>query len=41
MFENPIMTEEYFQDLTNSFRSPHIWKYDIEKKKWSLRNKIK
>ena len=41
MFENPIMTNQYFQDLTNSFRSPHIWKYDDKKSKWSIRNMIK
>tara|TARA_B100000902_G_C27026499_1_gene772252 strand:+ start:27 stop:776 length:750 start_codon:yes stop_codon:yes gene_type:complete len=42
MFECPDMTEQYFHDLTNTFRSPHIWKYeDDEKVKWTLRNKIK
>jgi len=41
MFENPIMTEDYFEDLTNSFRSPHIWKFDTKKNKWCLRNIIK
>ena len=38
MFENPIMTRDYFEKLTNSFRSPHIWKY--EDGNWSLRNPI-
>jgi hypothetical protein len=37
-FENPIMNREYFDLLTNTFRSPHIWKYDSES--WSLRNPI-
>jgi N-acetyl sugar amidotransferase len=25
MFENPIMDKEYFQLLTDKFRSPHLW----------------
>jgi N-acetyl sugar amidotransferase len=37
-FENPIMNREYFDLLTNTFRSPHIWKYDSGS--WSLRNPI-
>ena len=42
MFECPDMTEQYFHDLTNTFRSPHIWKYEDDKEvKWTLRNKIK
>jgi hypothetical protein len=38
MFEKPIMDREYFNLLTNSFRSQHIWKYDSGS--WSLRNPI-
>ena len=26
-FEQPIMDREYFEDLTNKFRSPHIWSF--------------
>ncbi len=37
-FENPIMDLDYFLKLTNTFRSPHIWK--IENGKWKLRNTI-
>jgi N-acetyl sugar amidotransferase len=38
MFEKPIMDREYFELLTNTFRSQHIWKYESES--WSLRNPI-
>ncbi len=37
-FESPIIDREYFDLLTNSFRSPHIWKFTSEG--WSLRNPI-
>ena len=36
-FDNPIMSLDYFNELTNTFRSPHIWKYD---NKWTLRTSI-
>jgi hypothetical protein len=26
MFEQPIITREYFEMLTDHFRSPHLWK---------------
>jgi hypothetical protein len=26
MFEQPIMDDQYFKKLTDTFRSPHIWK---------------
>ena len=32
------MSLEYFNDLCDKFRSPHIWK--LENKKWQLRKKI-
>jgi hypothetical protein len=32
------MTREYFLELTDRFRSPHLWKY--ENNNWSLRNPI-
>ncbi len=35
MFEQSEMTHEYFDDLTNSFRSPHLWKR--ENGLWKLR----
>jgi N-acetyl sugar amidotransferase len=38
MFEQPIMDKEYFRLLTNSFRSPHIWRLNGEK--WELRNSV-
>ena len=28
MFEQPIMDHVYFDNLADSFRSPHLWKYD-------------
>ena len=37
-FENPIFDKEYFDNLTNSFRSPHIWQYSNNK--WKLRKSI-
>ena len=38
MFEQPIMDREYFRLLTDSFRSPHIWK--LNGKKWELRHSV-
>lgn len=38
MFEQPIMDKEYFINLTDNFRSPHIWVY--ENKIWQLRNPL-
>ena len=37
-FERPIMDREYFHRLTDTFRSPHIWKW--EDSQWRLRNKV-
>ena len=34
-FEKPIMDREYFDNLVDSFRSPHIWK--LENNIWSKR----
>jgi N-acetyl sugar amidotransferase len=36
MFEQPIMDREYFEDITNRFRSPHLWKKEGDI--WSLRD---
>lgn len=38
-FEQPDMTREYFENLMNSFRSPHIWQ-TLDGVKWELRNPI-
>lgn len=38
MFEQPIMTREYFMKLTDRFRSPHLWKY--ENGEWKLRRTV-
>jgi len=38
MFEQPIMVREYFDNLTDSFRSPHLWKQENDA--WKLRHAI-
>jgi len=38
MFENPEMDANYFEELTDSFRSPHLWEFAAGK--WKLRNPI-
>ncbi|MCU4654162.1 N-acetyl sugar amidotransferase [Roseibacterium sp. SDUM158016] len=38
MFEHPMMTREYFEALTDRFRSPHLWQRD--ENGWSLRHRI-
>ncbi len=35
MFEHPMMDKEYFLELCDKFRSPHIWQFDNNE--WSLR----
>jgi N-acetyl sugar amidotransferase len=37
-FEQPIMDRKYFTNLTDSFRSPHIWKWSNND--WILRNTV-
>ena len=37
MFEEPNINESYFNELCDSFRSPHIWYY--QDNKWYLRKK--
>lgn len=37
-FEQSIMDRKYFTNLTDSFRSPHIWKWDG--KNWNLRSTV-
>ena len=39
MFEQPIMDLNYFNNLADSFRSPHLWSYN--KDQWSLRYQVK
>ena len=38
MFEQPIMDREYFDNLADSFRSPHLWKRVAGQ--WSLRHVV-
>tara|TARA_B100000945_G_C20402631_1_gene608187 strand:- start:342 stop:1655 length:1314 start_codon:yes stop_codon:yes gene_type:complete len=38
MFEQPIMDRAYFDDLCDTFRSPHLWKK--ESNGWVLRSKV-
>ena len=38
MFEQPVMDMDYFMNLADSFRSPHIWKYDNGT--WKLRHTV-
>ncbi len=37
-FEQPIMDEEYFRTLSDTFRSPHLWAF--ESGQWKLRHPI-
>tara|TARA_A100001388_G_scaffold274607_1_gene258549 strand:- start:2175 stop:3551 length:1377 start_codon:yes stop_codon:yes gene_type:complete len=39
LFEKPLFDKEYYDLLTDKFRSPHLWKWD-EEKGWDLRYKI-
>ena len=39
MFEQPIMDLNFFNNLADSFRSPHLWSYN--KGQWSLRYQVK
>jgi len=38
MFTQPIMDREYFMNLADSFRSPHLWKRENDQ--WKLRHAI-
>jgi N-acetyl sugar amidotransferase len=38
MFERPLMDREYFDRLTNHFRSPHLWVH--ENGNWKLRHPV-
>ena len=37
-FEKPIFTKNYYEDLADNFRSPHLWKW--EEDKWKLRQTV-
>lgn len=38
MFEQPVMDRDYFMQLADTFRSPHLWqKIDNE---WKLRHQV-
>ncbi len=38
MFEQPLMDRSYFDNLADSFRSPHLWKY--EHGEWKIRHAV-
>lgn len=38
MFEQPVMDREYYRVLSDTFRSPHLWKYD--EGEWKLRHAV-
>ena len=38
MFESPNMDRDYFMRLTDSFRSPHLWR--LENGRWKLRHTV-
>jgi hypothetical protein len=38
MFEQPLMDRAYFDNLADSFRSPHLWRYDHGS--WKLRHAV-
>ncbi|MEW5772891.1 MAG: N-acetyl sugar amidotransferase [Thermodesulfobacteriota bacterium] len=38
MFEEPVMSRDYFMHLADRFRSPHLWRYDGGD--WKLRHAV-
>jgi hypothetical protein len=38
MFESPVMDRAYFDRLTDTFRSPHLWKF--EQGQWKQRHAV-
>jgi N-acetyl sugar amidotransferase len=38
MFDQPVMDLNYFNNLADSFRSPHLWSYNNDQ--WSLRHQV-
>lgn len=39
-FEQPGMNREYFDLLSDSFRSPHLWSWDADAATWKLRKTV-
>lgn len=39
-FEDPIVDQDYFSRLCDTFRSPHLWKWDSEEQSWALRRTV-
>ena len=37
-FEQPIFSKQYYEDLSDNFRSPHLWKWEGDK--WHLRKTV-
>ena len=37
-FPQPQVDRNYFTNLTNRFRSPHLWAYDNLNQEWSLKH---
>ena len=38
-FEEPMMDRDYFENLTDRFRSPHLWVW--ENGQWRLRHEVR
>ncbi len=38
MFEEPLMSRDYFMRLADTFRSPHIWEFENDQ--WQLRHAV-
>ena len=38
MFQEPVVTREYFDQLTDRFRSPHLW--EKRSQSWELRHTV-
>lgn len=38
MFEHPVMTRDYFLELADTFRSPHLWRKTADG--WELRHRV-
>ena len=38
MFEQPVLDRAYFAQLSDQFRSPHLWKH--ENGAWALRKTV-
>ena len=38
-FEQPIFSRDYYDDLSDNFKSPHLWQWN-NKEGWRLRKKV-